>query len=421
MTFNLNPDQATAVEAMADFLSGPERFFLLEGAAGTGKTYCLQALIERTRGRFVFTAPTNKATRVLRQTLTRDDYKPECRTIFSLLGLRLEPNGEIKELAYPEDPIDLSKYAAVFIDEAGMVNAPLERFVRLTGETYGVKFIYVGDPAQLPPVGETRSAVWSTPHRAALTQVMRHDNEILALATRIRAAQSHPVPNIRFTEGNSDGQGVWNLKSAEWIRAIRAAADAGDFSKPDCAKIIAWRNVTVDGLNKVVRQQLFAEAATRAWLPTDRVIFTAPAKDLSDEPIAATDDEGVIEDLYECQHPAHGDMTVWRMTIMLDTGALVTAYVLHERSLADFTRRSAEMAEAARTTPRKWKAFWEFKDSFHQLRHGYAITAHRAQGSTYRDAYVNWHDILLNRSRKEAFQCLYVACTRPKERLFLGS
>ena len=64
--------------------------------------------------------------------------------------------------------------------------------------------------------------------------------------------------------------------------------------------------------------------------------------------------------------------------------------------------------------------FWEFKEAFHKLRHAYAITAHRSQGSTYDTAFVDWRDILLNRNRGEAFRCLYVACTRPKRRLFLN-
>ena len=78
--------------------------------------------------------------------------------------------------------------------------------------------------------------------------------------------------------------------------------------------------------------------------------------------------------------------------------------------------RSAE----ARVAPRKWGAFWEFKDAFHKLRHSYAITAHRSQGSTYNAAFVNWQDILLNRNKPEAMRCLYVACSRPKKELYLG-
>jgi len=156
----LTLEQGTALEAITDFLRDPEKqFFLLGGYAGTGKTYCIQHLVGLVRGRLIFTAPTNKATKVLRDTLTTDQYKPETRTIYSLLGLRLEANGEVKELTVPEDPLDLTQYRAVIVDEASMINANLMRFIRQTADTQNVKFIFMGDPAQLPPVGEARSPV----------------------------------------------------------------------------------------------------------------------------------------------------------------------------------------------------------------------------------------------------------------------
>jgi ATP-dependent exoDNAse (exonuclease V) alpha subunit len=67
-----------------------------------------------------------------------------------------------------------------------------------------------------------------------------------------------------------------------------------------------------------------------------------------------------------------------------------------------------------------WKKFWAFKESFHSARHAYAITAHRAQGSTYQIAFVDYRDILLNRNRQEAARCLYVATSRPKKELYLA-
>jgi exodeoxyribonuclease-5 len=94
--------------------------------------------------------------------------------------------------------------------------------------------------------------------------------------------------------------------------------------------------------------------------------------------------------------------------------------VLAPESQVAYDRKIEELAQAARINGRKWKAFWDFKESFHSLRHAYAITAHRSQGSTYDTAFVDWQDILTNRSRGEAFRCLYVACTRPKRALVLG-
>lgn len=416
-----NLQQGTAIEKMEDFLRDPAaRFFLLSGYAGTGKTYCIQHLIPRVRGRMVFTAPTNKATKVIRDTLASQEYKPECRTIYSLLGLRLEANGEIKELAVPEDPLDLSEYKAIVVDEASMINQTLFKFIELTAKQQGIKFIFMGDPAQLPPVKELRSPIWTAADTVAeLTKVMRFDNQILKLATALRQIVDHPAPKINLTADNDGTEGVWRVSEGEFEQRLLDAAEQGRFSKPNCAKAIAWRNVTVDQLNARIRSRIF-DNPSQPWLPSDRIIITEPAKDLNDEVVATTDDEATVTRVEETWHPTYGEFKVWRISATTDDNRPIVLYALHESFTAQHARKVEELAAAARLDRKRWGLFWDFKDAFHKVRHGYAITAHRAQGSTYDTAFVDWRDILLNRNRGEAFRCLYVACTRAKYRLILN-
>jgi exodeoxyribonuclease-5 len=417
-----NPEQTAAIELMLAFLDDPEEFyFVLKGSAGTGKTYCIRELPNRIKGRIVYTATTNKATKELRRSVTTKEYKPDCRTIFSLLGLRLEASGEVKELSAPEDPVDLSSYRVVVVDESSMINENLRAFIKQAAEEHGCKFIFMGDPAQLPPVGEARSPIWRIKNGAELLKVERHDNQILALATRIRNVVDHPAPTIRLLSDHDadDSQGVWLKSRKDFDQMIRAEANIMGFSRQNGSKAIAWRNVTVDGLNKMIRDTIFDNPA-EFWLPTDRVIFTSPAKDLDDETIATTDDEGEINRVDTEYHPIHGDCKIYRISITLDDGPAVVARVLHQESQLHYNKRCEELAAAAKSNGRLWGKFWDFKDAFHSLRHAYAVTAHRAQGSTYDTAFVDYRDILLNRNRQEAYRCLYVACTRPKRALVLG-
>lgn len=418
----LNDEQEVAVGAMVEFLKDPSsRFFLLEGYAGTGKTFSVRELLERTKGRVIFTAPTNKATRVLRDTLTSTEYKPECRTIYSLLGLRLEPNGEVKELTIPEDPVDLTQYRAVIVDEGSMVNKTLMHHIHKAAQEQKIKFIFMGDAAQLPPVKEASSPIWGlrSGPSAKLERVMRHDNQILTLATAIRKIVDHPAPKILLASDNDAGQGVWKCSGEEFDRRLMEAAGMGRFSTPGDAKAIAWRNVIVDAMNKRIRYRIFAEAAANPWLVGDRVILTEPAKNLDDEIIASTDDEGTVTRVAEDWHPVWGEFKIWVLNVTTDDNRTITLRVLHEDAKAEFSRRSEELAAQARANRRQWHLFWGFKESFHSVRHAYAITAHRSQGSTYTAAFVSWRDILLNQNRQEAFRCLYVACTRPKKELYL--
>lgn len=425
----LNEDQEQAVQAIVRFIDEVSQgyledgFFLLVGPAGTGKTFCMRNLPHRIKGRLLYTAPTNKATKVLRDTLTDDNYKPECCTIYSALGLRLEANGEIKELSCPEDPVDLSKFLAVVVDEASMVNAQLMRHIQHSWEEHGVPFVFMGDPYQLPPVKEAASASMEIQNRAALSKVMRHDNAILELATRIRSKVTMPFGNLSL-EASYDPKlgGVKKVSAAAFNTMIWEAAEAGDFSKSNHAKVVAWRNATVDRYNAHIRKAIFANETEglKLWYPTDRIIMLAPAKNTDGDSIASTDDEGVVMRVAVKPHPLYPEFQCFALGVTFDDNRTETVWALHPVSFPQFTERTERLASEARINGRKWKDFWAFKDAFHQVRHGYAITAHRAQGSTYQNVYVDYKDILCNQNRSEAMRCLYVAVTRAKHTLILA-
>ena len=60
----LNADQMQAVVRIEEFLTGPDRCFILEGSAGTGKTTLIAALADRLNEahfRFCLLAPTGRA------------------------------------------------------------------------------------------------------------------------------------------------------------------------------------------------------------------------------------------------------------------------------------------------------------------------------------------------------------------------
>ena len=66
--YNLNNEQKNALEKIKTFLEREDKFFLLQGYAGTGKTYVLSALIAEITAHkrmwIALTAPTNKAVKV---------------------------------------------------------------------------------------------------------------------------------------------------------------------------------------------------------------------------------------------------------------------------------------------------------------------------------------------------------------------
>ena len=102
---------------------------LLEGKPGVGKTFLLQYVIDVYKKRAIFTAPTNKATKVLKQMLTSPSYDPDTATIYSLLGLSLSNDGEVKEIIADDEKFEVSRYSLIVLDECYMVNAALKKYL----------------------------------------------------------------------------------------------------------------------------------------------------------------------------------------------------------------------------------------------------------------------------------------------------
>lgn len=419
----LNSEQEIVVQAMLKHCTttGDSNFFLLEGPAGTGKTFCMQELVQRMKRRIVFTAPTNKAVKVLRETLRSETYRPECKTIYSLLGLTMAANGEVKELRASEEEVDISAYAVVVVDEGGMLSIPVMKYIHEASKLHPqIRWIFMGDRWQLPPVGEDLSQIWTLcqeDKKGVLTKIMRTDNQILKLSAQVRSQIITPFKPIEFVSDHDDIEGVWALSAAGYRQAIINDADSFLSGK---AKAIAWRNIVVDELNTLIRKELFADPYLYPWQPGDRITMLEPGKDLEGKPMVTTDEEGTVERADISHHPEANEFKCWRIVVRTDFNQSVTLWLLHKESQPAYTNRVARLAAEAKIDRRKWKNFWEFKELFHSARHAYATTAHRAQGSTYEKAYANWRDILTNRSRAEAYRCLYVSVTRPKKELYMG-
>lgn len=411
--------QMDAIEQLLEFIQDPMTFqwyFVFRGYAGTGKTSCMEEVARRaanSRVKFVYTAPTNKAAKVLREIVG------EACTIYSLLGLRVDKNGETKQVVGGK-PVDLSDLDVIVIDEASMINAHLFDLLRDAADKWSLKVIFMGDPAQLPPVKENESMALQGPNAVELTDVKRHDNQILELVTEIRKVIWSPAPSINIRSNNDGHEGVWKLDKNSFKRQIFSAAAAGEFADGRTSKIIAWRNVRVGEYNNIARHAIYgAEAQPGFYLPGDRIVAAGPCE-RGDVQIMSTDDEAIVESFIECKHPIEPRYHAIELKVRTEDNRVERLLVVHPVSLAQWQADCEMLAHEARANPKLWKRYWEAKDIFHDIRYAYALTAHRSQGSTYTNAYVDYQDVLYNRNRREAFQCLYVAASRARKCLYLA-
>lgn len=425
--FVLTEDQAAAWEKLRAWALQPDRpFFVLAGYAGTGKTTLMRMLATLENVTFVYTAPTNKAARVLARALSTS-----ASTTYSALKLRLVEDYDVDppeiRIEPSEDPLQYAPGTVLVVDEASMVNEELRDAILSACEQYAMRVLFVGDPAQLPPINEDQSSVWKLAQapedRAFLHTVCRFDNHILTLCTRLRNEVRSQLPAGRVSL--EPGPGVSVLTASRFVSSALTGASAETFQD---RKFIAWRNARVSELNEAVRGHLGFSG--EPYVKGDLLMFARPFTP-NGTPLATIDDEVIVEDVTEdvvsvpspwASSRAVTTIDVYRLQVRGDfTGSVLIPQSRGQYD--DVLSKWAGHIRGARLSPLDkkdaWTAFYAFRNRFTDFRYAYAITAHRAQGSTYAEAWVDTQDILGNRHRKTALRCLYVACSRPTTSLHL--
>lgn len=411
----LTAGQVKALSMLEAWMKTREPYFVLRGYAGTGKTYVLSQFAKTVEPeQSLYTAPTNKATKVLRTVLPR--YR--CKTIYSTLSLRMVEREDELILEASEEKFNLNGYRVIVVDESSMLNSELMAYIADANRRFGIKFLFVCDLCQLPPVGEDISPVAELKcPTIELTEVVRHDNQILDVATHVRNAilSGTRVKPIVF-DGFSE-RSVWRLSPQGFYERCQKFAARGYKD----TKIIAWRNRRVDDLNTVVREVLYTDEQRRfgTWLENDQIVLTEPVG-TGKRAVATTDDEGIITETTISRDP-ETDLLCYFLGIKMEMGNTINIRAIHEDSEHRFQAQLSEFAAEARKpgNGKVWQKFWGLKNRYIGLRHSYALTAHRAQGSTFQNVLVDAGDILANPDKETAKRCLYVGLTRASHKLFL--
>jgi exodeoxyribonuclease-5 len=413
-------DQAIAWKRLQTWINDTSQTtFVLRGYAGTGKTFMLRQLQEHYGHRVVFTAPTNKATKVLAAAVGA-----QARTTYSALGLKMEQQDDALVLVASDRIPKLPADTILVIDEASMVGRQLRERVAEVCMMLGIRVIYVGDPLQLNPVGETRSEVWKIDlpetSKASLRKVMRFDNQLLQLATSVRRVlRSRNWDDLEINSNHSAEEGVWlhtGRRSWEkrWLEQVKTPRDC------TTVKALAWRNRTVNALNIRMREHL---GFNQAYCVGEIMLLAQPIE-REGSIVAHTDDEFEICNVESRVVQAEGhDVKVWTLDARQvdDDWGMEINVPVNRMLVDDILGRLARKArgQTGGSRAKAWTTFWDVHRLFTDVRFGYAMTVHRAQGSTYRNVFVDRGDILANRDAREAHRCLYVGFTRPTTQLHI--
>lgn len=406
-------------EQMCISVAAKDNLYLTDNFIVTHNTYLLRKLAETKKDVF-FTAPTNKATKVLARATAS-----EAKTTYSQLGIRMQQDDDRLVLTFSKDAPYMPKGSILVVDEASMVGEELLDFIQKVQIKTKCKVLFVGDPAQLPPVGEKFTKAWrvtdENKNRAFMRQIMRFDNQLLTVATKIRENLVEEKFISPIKDDNKDGQGVFLLKSRrKFHEYIDEMLSPLDFYS---TKVIAWRNKTVNAYNDRIRENIGFKDPYHAG---DILLIAEPVEAYG-HIIASIDDEYYVQQVNSSSvrvdvSPNNVCMVnVWEVHVEDDEKQKLILRIAKEQYEVD--RILSEKAEAARTAEpglrrKLWLEFWEVKGLFNKVRYGYAITAHRAQGSTYKNVLIDQHDIMQNPNKREAMRALYVGCTRATQSLY---
>nr|WP_254932962.1 AAA family ATPase [Cyanobium sp. WAJ14-Wanaka] len=455
----LTTDQEAAVQAFQAWLALPPDGmpFVLSGYAGTGKTFLSMRFLAQVEAAglcWTVVAPTHKAVGVLRQHLSMAGLKATWfpSTIHRLLRLKLKRQGDLERCEETEQTaMALEHLGLVLIDEASMVDSALLEIVLRCAHFFRARLVFVGDPAQLPPVGEPHSPVFGLgrAQQVQLTQVVRHQGPVLRLATGLRQG-ALPCRRPPTMAPVSTGEGmVALLDRSAWLSAAQAALRrSAETDNPDLVRILCYTNRSLDQLVPIARRALHGEMADQLAVLPGEVLITrtavmAPAcregEDAGEEPdmLLGSNRELVVRDVApeSCDLadfglaalPGIGVPVIETLNVSVEAGdAQLTLRLLPplgsqaRQALDAVLARLRQLAKEAGKQDGKpiWRRFFLVRDAFASLGPAAVLTVHRSQGSTFGEVFVDgdvfWPaDLVLRR------QLVYVAVSRASQAVTL--
>ena len=444
----LTPEQAECLAFVHRKLRSTEGGSLgIQGYAGCGKTFLttnhLIPLLRQRGLRVRVAAFTNRAVQVVKSYLYETGLiDVQCMTTSVLLGFReLPPEGKKPPRFEKVKPSSTEFFDVVVVDEASML--PPEHFSALEQEVQSrsgrkpLWIIYVGDPAQLPPVGmqpgRLSPAMELPEHRIArLRTVMRTGGAVLDAATAVRETKAGAA--IGFRCGSSGGTSV--VVHGNRQAARRTAKQLVDHLGNEF-RILAWTNDCVDSWNRICRNHDLGAGAP-PFVVGERLITRAPIwdfEDIDDPKASSICSNGTEIEVLEARKREvrvvpgdDGTQLCWEITGQYDEYRRVEFYALEQGDIANYQKtleawKTRAINASGAQSRQIWREYYypALRLWGHLAGPCYATTVHRAQGGQWDTVLVDLADVDRARSSSanEHQKLLYTAVTRTQRELHI--
>lgn len=467
----LTDSQNRVLSQMKAFLAGKDKVFVLKGYAGTGKTTLMRFLIqymqEQKRG-YHLLASTGRASTIL-NAATGDTT---AQTIHSLIYKYSDFNQDLSKITEAAPSVNGQLYLVFepckadaedknqvyIIDEASMVADTEERNIiqaafgsgRLLKELLeydgdpGAKYIFVGDPCQLPPINQTFSPALSSQYIAGtfgcgvqegnLTEIVRqgNGNTIIATSQRIRQLYGRaPETDINYTSrvwgklpifGSANIQLHPNSEAMMrlYLQTIRnhgyGYATYLCRGNTACYQIACQIRENLGIRGRVSENDLLLVIQNNSPLNLYNGDLVVVKKITNETHLRAnlTFRKIEVEDLGgKTRH------TTFLIEDLLHSGRLNLDSEQQKALFVDFVLRMKKVGITPKQNRQQFNLAMMTDPYLNALRctFGYAITCHKSQGGEWPEVFVNMpRNIMLNPT-KSSYQWVYTAITRAKERL----
>ena len=472
----LTEDQEEATDQIESFLSDKTNCFILKGYAGTGKTFLIEGLIKylgKIGRNFTLMAPTGRAAMIIGE-ITGVQASTIHRGIYNFDELIDDDHTYTMRYGLLENENSID--TVYVIDESSMINnlhSEDEFFVFGSGYLLNdlisyidfkykrkSKLLFIGDDAQLPPPRMDHSPVLSSKglsqayktscREFELTNVVRQQEQsgILKVATSIR----NSLLENKFSEFKIDttADDVKQIQSHGFLDVFLNGVNTFEVHNKI---IITHSNQQAHDYNLAVRKELFPNKVDVQ--KNDLLIITK-------------NNYNYVVDLYNGQFvrvvelaetpepPAHinfkkrggesasitlifRDVTVEVPAISGGTN-LVKCKIIDNFLKSDAARLKQDEQQALYVDfKRRFSKYYkdrnipvpgvkskEYKDALRkdlyfnalQVKFGYAITCHKAQGGEWDEVYVDLNTSMGSLTSGN-FRWVYTAITRSKNKLFL--
>ncbi len=448
--FEPTQDQRNALHIFARFMTdrSENAAMILRGSAGTGKTSLAGAIVRavnRLRIKVSLLAPTGRAAKVFSlnaglaaSTIHRKIYREKA---FNGADGQFQLNNNMfRDMLFMVDEasmISLSQSNTTF--GSGRLLDDLVQYVYSSGAN--CRLLLIGDKAQLPPVGEQESpalradvlkAYGLQVYECDLNEVLRQSQHsgILWNATAIREMITYntvtQLPRIHL-KGFAD---ISIVQGNELIESLASSYSAVGMDK---TMVITRSNKRANIFNQGIRNTILGREEE---LTTGDLVMVVKNKYLekdrsTDISFIANGDHAVvrrvrnIRELYgfrfadvALEFPDYNN-TELDTVVVLDTLTTEAPALTHEQNDKLFQSVMEDYADVPRKADRMKQLREDEYFNAMQIKFGYAVTCHKAQGGQWAHIYLDQGYMTDEMLTPDYIHWLYTAFTRATEHLYL--